>query len=194
MAMRKRKKSKIKSFFVKMKRAVQWYKTPILVLVALIIFPLIVGLFYKIPIAFIDIEIGDLLSFYAVAIGLFATYLTYRETENKNSLARQEALRPKIEFSLDLDNDEMESKVRIYNSTDNDYVIVYIGHDYYEDERKRYLNAKCHLDFAIDSWDEVAPESVQIGVKDADGNEWAVGFEYQEGSQKYCRTFMDPIA
>ena len=56
-------------------------------LVALIIFPLIVGLFYKIPIAFIDIEIGDLLSFYAVAIGLFATYLTYRETENKNSLA-----------------------------------------------------------------------------------------------------------
>lgn len=194
MSMKKRKKSKIKSFLIKTKRVFQWYKTPVFLLVGMIIFPLAVGLFYKIPIKFVDIEIGDLLSFYAVAIGLFATYLTYRETENKNSLARQESLRPKIEFSLELDDDEIKSKVSIHNPTDNDYVIVYVGHDYYEDEKKRYLNAKCHLDFAIDSWDEVAPESVQIGVKDADGNEWSVGFEYQEGSQKYCRTFMDPIA
>ena len=194
MSMKKRKKSKIKSFLIKTKRVFQWYKTPVFLLVGMIIFPLAVGLFYKIPIKFVDIEIGDLLSFYAVAIGLFATYLTYRETENKNSLARQESLRPKIEFSLELDDDEIKSKVSIHNPTDNDYVIVYVGHDYYEDEKKRYLNAKCHLDFAIDSWDEVAPESVQIGVKDADGNEWAVGFEYQEGSKKYCRTFMDPIA
>lgn len=192
--MTKKKKSKIKSFFIKAKRSIKWYKTSIRLFIALLLFPLVIGLFYKIPINFVDIEIGDLLSFYAVALGLFATYLTYRETENINSLARQESLRPKIEFSLELDGDEIESKVHIYNSTDNDYVIVYIGHDYYEDEKKRYLNAKSHLDFTIDSWDEVAPESVQVGVKDADGNEWAVGFEYQENSSKYCRTFMDPIA
>lgn len=192
--MTKKKKSKIKSFFIKAKRSIKWYKTSILLFIALLLFPLVIGLFYKIPINFVDIEIGDLLSFYAVALGLFATYLTYRETENINSLARQESLRPKIEFSLELDGDEIESKVHIYNSTDNDYVIVYIGHDYYEDEKKRYLNAKSHLDFTIDSWDEVAPEAVQVGVKDADGNEWAVGFEYQENSSKYCRTFMDPIA
>ena len=192
--MTKKKKSKIKSFFIKAKRSIKWYKTSILLFIALLLFPLVIGLFYKIPINFVDIEIGDLLSFYAVALGLFATYLTYRETENINSLARQESLRPKIEFSLELDGDEIESKVHIYNSTDNDYVIVYIGHDYYEDEKKRYLNAKSHLDFTIDSWDEVAPESVQVGVKDTDGNEWVVGFEYQENSAKYCRTFMDPIA
>ena len=192
--MTKKKKSKIKSFFIKAKRSIKWYKTSILLFIALLLFPLVIGLFYKIPINFVDIEIGDLLSFYAVALGLFATYLTYRETENINSLARQESLRPKIEFSLELDGDEIESKVHIYNSTDNDYVIVYIGHDYYEDEKKRYLNAKSHLDFAIDSWDEVAPASVQVGVKDTDGNEWVVGFEYQENSAKYCRTFMDPIA
>ena len=192
--MTKKKKSKIKSFFIKAKRSIKWNKTSIRLFIALLLFPLVIGLFYKIPINFVDIEIGDLLSFYAVALGLFATYLTYRETENINSLARQESLRPKIEFSLELDGDEIESKVHIYNSTDNDYVIVYIGHDYYEDEKKRYLNAKSHLDFTIDSWDEVAPESVQVGVKDADGNEWAVGFEYQENSSKYCRTFMDPIA
>ena len=192
--MAKKKKSKIKSFFIKAKRSIKWYKTSILLFIALLLFPLVIGLFYKIPINFVDIEIGDLLSFYAVALGLFATYSTYRETENINSLARQESLRPKIEFSLELDGDEIESKVHIYNSTDNDYVIVYIGHDYYEDEKKRYLNAKSHLNFTIDSWDEVAPESVQVGVKDADGNEWAVGFEYQENSSKYCRTFMDPIA
>lgn len=192
--MAKKKISKLRFFFNKVKRNFKWYKTPIFLFAAIILFPIVIGLIYKIPICFIDIEIGDLLSFYAVALGLFATYLTYRENENKKCLERQEALRPKIEFSLDLDNEEIESKVWIYNSTDNDYVIVYIGHDYYEDERKRYLNAKCHLDFAINSWDEVAPKHVQIGVKDADGNEWAVGFEYQEGSKKYCRTFMDPIA
>lgn len=134
--MAKKKKSKIKSFFIKAKRSIKWHKTSILLFIALLLFPLVIGLFYKIPINFVDIEIGDLLSFYAVALGLFATYLTYRETENINSLARQESLRPKIEFSLELDGDEIESKVHMYNSTDNDYVIVYIGHDYYEDEKR----------------------------------------------------------
>ena len=100
--MTKKKKSKIKSFFIKAKRSIKWYKTSILLFIALLLFPLAIGLFYKIPINFVDIEIGDLLSFYAVALGLFATYLTYRETENINSLARQESLRPKIEFSLEL--------------------------------------------------------------------------------------------
>jgi hypothetical protein len=50
------------------------------------------------------------------------------------------------------------------------------------------------LEFIIDGWDELLPQSIYVGVKDDDGNEWAVGFEYQEGTNKYCRTYIDPVA
>lgn len=194
MAKKKKRQSKIKTCLIKLKRSYRWYKTHIWLFIGLILFPIIVGLFYKIPINFVNIEIGDLLSFYAVALGLFATYWTYRESEDKKVLARQESLRPKLELQLELNDDEIKTKISIYNATDNDYVINYIGHDYYEDEKKRYLNAKCKLDLVLDCWDEAVPDDVQLGVKDVDGNEWAIGFEHQEGSQKYCRTFMDPVA
>ena len=162
--------------------------------VGLLIFPIIIGLLYKIPISFIDIEIGDLLSFYAVALGLFATYLTYRKSEDQRILKRQNSLKPRLELVVVLNNDEFATKIYIDNKTDNDYIIDYISLDYYEDEEKRYLNAKSNLEFTIEAWDDSLPQSIYIGVKDDDGNEWAVGFEYQEGTNKYCRTYIDPVA
>ena len=61
-------------------------------------------------------------------------------------------------------------------------------------EEKRYLNARKQLEFVIDSWAEEYPKDIYIGIKDTDGHEWGVGFEYQPGTIKYCRTFTDPIA
>ena len=194
MTKNKKKKSKIKRWWDKLKRWINYQKTPIRLLVVLLLFPVAVGLIYKIPIALVDIDIGDLLSFYAVALGLFASYLTYRETEDRKVLARQESLMPKIELSLEFDDDEMKTKFCINNTTGNDYVIDYIEYEYYEAEEKRYLNARKQLEFVIDSWAEEYPKDIYIGIKDTDGHEWGVGFEYQPGTIKYCRTFTDPIA
>lgn len=193
MTKNKKKRSKVKSFGIRLKRQIAYHKTPILLLAGLLLFPVVIGLIYKIPVTFVDIEIGDLLSFYAVALGLFASFLTYRESEKHKALARQESLRPRIELSFELNDDEKQSKVCIKNTTDNDFVVDYIECDYYEDEKKRYLNAKDQLEFVIDSWDEVYPERIYVGIKDIDGYEWAVGFEYQPETIKYCRTFTDPI-
>lgn len=193
MAIKRKKRRKIKSSIIKMKRFFRNYKTPIFLCLGLMLFPIIVGLFYKIPINFISIEIGDLLSFYAVALGLFATYLTYRENENKKFLARQESLQPRIELELNLDNDWYRTEITLRNSTENDYILNYVECDYYEDEEKRYLNAKNTQEFFLDSWNEIPPNSFIVGLKDNDGNNWLVGFEHQEESTKYCRTFIDLI-
>ena len=135
-----------------------------------------------------------MLSFYAVALGLFASYLTYRISQEQKSLVRQESLRPKIELILELDDDDINTKLCVNNLTDNDYFINYIGFDYYEADEHEYLNANEKIELTLNCWDEYYPKSVQIGIKDTDRNEWSVGFEHQEDSHKYCRTFIDHIA
>ena len=193
MAKMKKKQLKIKTRIVKLKRFLKWHRFTILLFAALLAFPVIIGLLYRIPIKFIDVEVGDLLSFYAVALGLFATYLTYRKSEDQKSLEKQNSLRPRIELVIELNNEEFSTKVNIVNTTNNDYLVNYISWDCYEDEEKRYLNAEKNLDFIMEVWNDCLPQTVYVGIKDDDENEWFVGFERQEGMNKYCRTFIDPV-
>ena len=194
MAKKKKKQSKIKSCIMKFKRFLNWNKSSIVLFVGLLIFPIIIGLLYKIPISFIDIEIGDLLSFYAVALGLFATYLTYRKSEDQRILKKQNSLRPRLEIVITLNDEEDNTKVCINNTTDNDYIIDYIDIGYYGGDENQYLNSKNTLEFIINACDNAFSQSIYVGVRDDDGNEWAVGFEYQEGTNKYCRTYIDLVA
>lgn len=190
----KKKKSRIKLLILKFKRFLRRCRTPVFICAGLLIFPIVVGLFYKIPISFVDIPVGDLLSFYAVGFGLFASYITYKTSEDQKNLAKQTSLRPRIELGVELNDSGCKMNVCIKNATDNDYLINYISSDYCETYERRYLNAKERLAFAIDSEHNVFPQSIYVGLKDNDGNEWGVGFEYQEDSRKYCRTFIDPVA
>lgn len=188
-----KKRLKRKIWINTLKRQIKYQKTAVLLLVGLLLFPIAVGLIYKIPVSFVDIEIGDLLSFYAVALGLFASFLTYRESENRKALARQEALRPKFELSIKFNDNKERLIFFIKNTTENDYIVNYIELDYseIEDETVRRLNARNQIEFEIESWDEKYPERISVGIKDTDGHEWAVGFEHQSNSIKYCRTFTD---
>lgn len=192
--MTSKKKKKIKASWFKMKRELKYQKTPVILLVGLLLFPLVVGLIYKIISIIVNVEIGNLLSFYAVALGIFASFLTYRETEKHKALARQEFLRPRIELSFELHNNENQSKVCIKNITNNDYVIDFFECDNYEDNEIRYLNAQTPYEFVIESCEKIYPELIYVGIKDIDGNEWAVGFEYISETIKYRRTFTEIIA
>ncbi len=86
--MTSKKKKKIKASWFKIKRELKYQKTPVILFVGLLLFPLVVGLIYKIISIIVNVEIGNLLSFYAVALGIFASFLTYRETEKHKALAR----------------------------------------------------------------------------------------------------------
>lgn len=183
--------NKKKSLLIKVKRFIKYNKSPIRLFMFLLLFPVVIGLIYKIPVNFINIEIADLLSFYAVALGLFATYLTYRKSEEQNVLKRQETLKPKIELYFEINCDDRLSIVCIKNVTDNDYVIDYFNCDYYEDEKRRSLNANSQLKFTVEDCDENCPKTIVVGIIDTDQNNWLVGFEYQEGTSKYCRDFID---
>lgn len=190
----KKKKPKTKIFLKKLKREIEYQKTAIFILIIFLLFPIIIGLIYKIPVTFVDIEIGDLLSFYAVTLGLFSTYLIHRKSEEKEALIKQEYLRPRLELTIELDNNTFQLKFYIFNTTENDYVINYIECDNgeYENEKRYYLNAKTQKQLTINTKDKNYPESVVIGIKDENRHEWLIGFEHQNGITKYCRTFIDP--
>lgn len=113
--------------FTRFKRSLRIYKNIICIATGLLVFPVVIGLLYKIPIDFIDIEIGDLLSFYAVALGLFSTYLTYIHNEDMKSYKRQEELKPKIKLSLEWDCESYVANITLNNSTNNDYIVNYIN-------------------------------------------------------------------
>lgn len=192
---KRKKKSKIKLRWIIPRWNLKYYKAPIFLSIGLLLFPVILGLIYKIPVTFIDIESGDLLSYYAVAFGLFASFLTYRADKEKKDHARKEDLRPKIELSFEFDNVEKLSRLCINNSTKNDYTINYVGLDIdFDDENERSLNAGKQRKFTLEYWDTTHPKRIQIGIKDSDNNEWAVEFEHQDGTNTYCRIFMDIIS
>lgn len=184
---------KCKRCFNKIKLRYRKNRRTIFTAISLIIFPIIVGLIYKIPIHFIDVEIGEILSFYAVALGLFSSYLTYVEDKRQKEEAKQSALRPKIELSLELDNDEICMNIQLQNRTNNDYTIQYIGHDYFEETMHYALVAKDSISVTLKCWDEVKPDLMYISVRDEEREEWFLTYEKQESSNKYCRISIDPI-
>lgn len=189
----KKKWSRIKRFNYELRMQLKYHKTPILIFIGLLLFPIIIGLIYKIPVAFVDIEIGDLLSFYGVALGIFSSFLFYREDENNKALAKQESLRPTIELSVELDGTVIPTFC-ITNPTDNDYIIDYLECGCHEDEERRPLNANDQLKITLDNWDEIYPKTILIGIKDDDNHEWMIEFEYQDGANKYCRVSIDLLA
>lgn len=188
-----KKQSKCKRCFNKIKAKYRKNRRTIFIAIFLIIFPIILGLIYKIPIHFIDVEIGELLSFYGVALGLFVTYITYIEDKRQKDKEKQSALRPQIELILELDNDEFCMNMQLQNRTNNDYSIRYIGHDYYEKDVKYALNANDSITVVLECWDVVVPNSIYILVHDDEKGEWFLTYEKQEGFNKYCRIFVDPI-
>ena len=91
-----KKRLKRKIWINTLKRKIKYQKTAVLLFAGLLLFPIAVGLIYKIPVSFVDIEIGDLLSFYAVALGLFASFLTYREIRKSKSACETRSIKAKI--------------------------------------------------------------------------------------------------
>jgi len=191
--MQAKKQSKIKRFLYNQSKFFRRYKKIIFIAIALIVSPIVVGLFYKIPINFVDIEIGDLLSFYAVAIGLFASYFTYSEDKKQRAREKRKSFRPKIDLTLELDDCEVKTHITLNNQKDKDYIVVYISHDYFDETTRYPLNAKNNLEIVLECWDEQKPKNVYIEVKDEQGDHWNVGFELQESTNTYCRIFVDPV-
>ena len=134
---------------------------------------------------------SDVLQFYAVTFGLLITCIQYRNAKREQTFLSQQALKPKLSLKLNLDNDEINTRLELFNHTENDYKITYIYHDYYENDKKYYLNSKNNILITLDCWDDVYPELVELQLEDSNGNSWSVGFERQDDSQNYYRSYID---
>lgn len=69
--------------------------------VLLFIFPLIIGAIYALPLPqYIAVDSGDLLSYYGVVFGLFASYCTYLNEKKREKQERESELSPALHVEV----------------------------------------------------------------------------------------------
>jgi len=77
----------------------------IMIMVALFVFPLIVGAIYALPLPqYIAVDSGDLLSYYGVAFGLYASFYTYFEERKRERLEHKKELSPALYVDVKKEN------------------------------------------------------------------------------------------
>ena len=87
----------------------------------LFILPLIIDLIYHVPIEFFFISESDLLQFYGVTFGIFASYVTYSYEKEKSRKSRDSELKPCMAVKLiPCEGDNFEISI----SNVNDVVIT----------------------------------------------------------------------
>lgn len=179
-----------------MKRYIKRFKTEIIVALVLLIFPLIVGAFYALPIPqYILVDAGDLLSFYGVAFGLFGTYVSYAESRKKERRTRNAELKPNLRVDLRLvDIDDKIYRLIVYNNTTQPLYSVFLYDCFvgetlsakeeifvtYEGARVKEYNGKklFNVDLGDEGLDrEGYPTYIQICCDDAKKRMWDCTFD-----------------
>lgn len=159
-----------------------------------IIFPIIVGLIYAIPIRqIIPIEIGELLGYYGSAVGILGSFITYRHERKKEKKERNREIRP--EFAIDVSKVDQTNNIfliqlRIWSVPPLRYVYFYdefistIVNDRYSfkcifnksiEEAKKICD-NCYNISHIEVDKNGYPEYIQFVCDDRDGNMWTCNF------------------
>ena len=94
--------------------------------VILFLFPLLVGVFYSLPLPqYIAVDCGDLLSYYATAFGLFGSIYIFLQ-ENKNRKKEHESqLAPALHVSLRKEQDVYKLRIAFLKEQTLSEVILY---------------------------------------------------------------------
>lgn len=172
-------------------------KLSVLILVA----PLIIGILYALPVKqIIQVESGDLLSYYATAFGIFVSFLLYREEVEKSKKERISELKPCFIVNVTESEKEGIFIVKIIDKTERPLTYLYLYDRFVSVEidkessfRVSYLrdNLEELVDFNITMDDEILdddgyPKYVQILCDDIDGNMWnSCYFRIKEGMNSY---------
>lgn len=109
---RKKKLSKIK---ITNRRTKNYFK----VLIAIIVFPLFVGWIYTWPFSqIIDVDCGDLLSFYGTAAGILSSVWIYLDEKARQKKEKESLRRPNLYVTLDKDISKDKFTLTIHNLSD----------------------------------------------------------------------------
>ena len=168
-------------------------KTEIILVIIILIFPAVIGLLYHLPVGrIIEIESGDLLSFYGTAFGIFGSFITYRYSKKKQEKQREAENRPV--FIVDVEKKSDIFNITITKQTDSLFTYFYlydefVSEKFFEnfsatviynetDEKQAELHCDYNITMDPDIIDEKDgyPKYIQILCDDTDRYTWNCEF------------------
>ena len=184
-------KKKLENNILKYRKFYKVYRNIIWFLVFIILFPLIVGFIYALPLPqIVAVEPGDLLAFYGTALGIFISFCTYRAEKKKEQKERQRKLKPKLIVKLS----KMPNATELFNLSIEkigqqplSYFQLY--EQYISEELKHFQNFIVSFNQTTENVDRLKPNYtfvlengaigkdgypnyIQILCEDIDGNMW----------------------
>lgn len=188
------KKSLIKT---KVYRKYTEYKIFIWIVSIIILFPLIIGFLYFLPLPqVINLNSGDLLAFYGTAFGILGSFLMYRYEIDKKEEERDKKLRPQLTINLKREQGDDDIFILTINKNPKQMLNYLYVYEVFINETMRM---KTELRIAFNKTDEEArrfkldcnicvvnddkfdndgyPEYVQIMCTDMDNHIWNSDFE-----------------
>lgn len=190
------KKHRMKSF----KR----FKTSTLLFVFVVfifLFPLLIGIICALNLPnIINVASGDLLSYYAVAFGILASYLTYKNEKYKMNITRRKELTPKFVVKINKNN-KTNYNIDITNCTENTYTDIFFYGEFIDSVIYDKINKKNNIImYDIDLQELLGtsyidedglPTYFQMNCTDKDGNIWSCEYNKQG---KYKDAYYYPDA
>ena len=164
-----------------------------LIIAVLLLFPLVVGVIYALPLPqIIAVDVGDLLTYYGVAFGLLGSFLSYRLEKQKEEKEKNSKNRPV--FIVKLEKTDVFFTLTIAKISNNTLSYLYLYDEFIADEvenqhklqitfnlsveeaKSKNINHNFTMDSEILDKDGY-PRYIQLTCDDEDGNNWNCYYE-----------------
>ncbi len=134
----------LKNKYKKINKNIRWIRNNkgiCSIIVGVMMFPILVGCIYSLPLPqFVAVDSGDLLSYYGVVFGIVSSFVIYRLEINKKEKERETELKPVFVVDVTLlDEENGIFAVRIVNQTQKGLFYLNLYDEFVSSEvRKRY--------------------------------------------------------
>lgn len=175
----------------KYKKYIKNNKGLVILIAILLIFPIVVGLIYALPLPqIVAIDSGDLLGYYATTFGILGSFYTYRLEKRKNEKERKSELKPNFIIEIIKRDKNDIFSLKISNHARSSISHLYLYDVFLSAEAKEkytlkisYLKSieevnKLKPDFNITADDDIIdvdgyPKYIHLMCDDSDRNTWS---------------------
>lgn len=175
----------------KYKNYIKNHKGLVIIIAILLIFPIVVGLIYALPLPqIVAVDSGDLLAYYATAFGILGSFYTYRLEKRKNEKERRNELKPNFIIEIIKRDKNDIFSLKISNHAKSSISHLYLYDEFLSVEAKEkytlkisYLKSieeinKLKPDFNITADDNIIdvdgyPKYIHLICDDSDRNTWS---------------------
>ncbi len=157
----------------------------------MLIFPIIVGLFYALPLPrIIDIDSGDLLAYYGTVFGIMGSFFLYRSERKKEQMERQHEVKPIFTVQVKTSEEFTDAfEIQIRKKSEKNFSYFYLYDEFVSEvvQNETLLRVSYNLtsqevekrgiDYNITVEDGILdedgyPKYIQLLCDDVDGNCW----------------------